>query len=770
VQLFIAVIGLFVLLAGAGAPAAAAQPFSPGPPDFVSGRVLVGFHPGTPAQTAVEVVQRVGGEIIETLPGIEVLVVRVPAGQEMARIQAYQNNPNVEFAEVNGIWSVEWTPDDPMYHDQWQYHNTGQTGGTADADIDAPEAWAVTPGSDTVSIAVLDTGIDPNHPDIGPKVIASANFTDSTTTNDIHGHGTHVAGSVAALTNNGQGVSGTCPACVLLNVKVLGDSGGGSWDGIAKGIDWSANNGAKVINMSLGGGASRTVERAVNNAWNKGVVIVAAAGNNGNNQLHYPAAYNNVMAVAATDHNDQRASFSNWGSWVSVAAPGTSILSTILGGGYDYKQGTSMASPHVAGQAGLIWSKGDYTTNSGVRTQIEQTADKIAGTGTSWAHGRINACKAVGGACDVATSPPTVEIINPTHNSEVSGTVTIQVHATDEEDAPGTLKTEISINNGAWQPLTHITENLYQLDWDTNGLYGAYTMLAKAIDSDGNTAFSQKVVVLVLGPVSLPGMIQAENYRPGGQNVAYWDSSAGNTGNVYRDDDVDIEMCGDPTTPAGEACYNVGWVTNGEWLTYDISVTETATFAFTARVASVNSDTFLHIELDGSDISGPIAVPNTGGWQTWVDVTSPAIEIPGGSHVLKLVAKNAAGGYLFNLNYVTVEAVGDVVEPPPSTAEMRVSDLSGSTSTHGRNWRAIATATIVQDTTGNAVEGATVHGIWSNEPNTNVSCNTGSDGSCSIPSAILNNATASVSFTLTTVTHTSYADLSVNQSITILKP
>jgi thermitase len=377
-----------------------------GPPEFAAGEILVKFKPGTPAEVRADVHRQHGGQVKRVIPRIDVQVVGIPAGQEKAKAEAYSRNPNVLFAEPNGIVRAIGVPNDPRGGEQWQYNNTSQTGGTADADIDAFEAWDVTPGSASVAIAVLDTGIDQDHEDLGTKVTKNANFTDSATVDDIQGHGTHVAGSVAAITNNGKGVAGTCPNCSLHNGKVLGDSGWGYLEWIANGIIWAADNGAKVINMSLGGtGGSSTLESAVNYAWDKKLVVVAGAGNNGVSDPFYPAYYTNAIAVAATDHNDAKASFSNYGSWVDVAAPGVSILSTTNDGAYGLMQGTSMASPHVAGLAGLIWSANLCgSDNTCVRNQIESKADRISGTGTNWAHGRVNAYNSVTPSATCKTS------------------------------------------------------------------------------------------------------------------------------------------------------------------------------------------------------------------------------------------------------------------------------------------------------------------------------------------------------------------------------
>jgi thermitase len=371
------------------------------------GEILVSFKQGTPDEAKKAAHQKHKGVEIETIPDIDVKVVKVRPGDEEAAAAAYEREGSVAFAEVNGIYQAvshgTGFPQDPWFDQQWQY-----------ASIRASEAWrpsAGTTGSSTVPIAILDTGIDEDHPDLATKIKKKVNYTPSTTTDDRYGHGTHVAGSAAAATNNGRGVAGTCPNCVLHNVKVLGDDGNGAWSGIANGINWATNNGAKVISMSLGGYfASQTVELAVNRAWSRGVVLTAAALNDGEDWGGYPAAFTNVIAVAASDRNDARAGFSNYGVWVDVSAPGVDIPSTTMNGDYAGSgwSGTSMATPHVAGLAGLIWSKsGLCRSNSCVRSRIEGNADKVADTMVHGgktlyagsANGRINACKAVGAGC-----------------------------------------------------------------------------------------------------------------------------------------------------------------------------------------------------------------------------------------------------------------------------------------------------------------------------------------------------------------------------------
>jgi thermitase len=422
--LFALFVVLTLVLSGADRDPASAQetPSRAVARDVAVGEILVKFEPGTTRSSMAEAHRRNGGTVKEAVAEIGVQVVAVERGRERSSIAAYERTPNVRFAEPNGLYRAadHGKPDDPRVDQQWQYDNTGQTGGTRGADIHAFGAWHATSGSGTVPIAVLDSGIRQTHEDLQGKIARSVNFSASATTDDLFGHGTHVAGSAAASSNNGVGVAGTCKDCPLLNVKVLGDDGGGDWAGIANGITWATDNGAKVINMSLGGTSpSLTVEEAVNYAWGKGAVLVAAAGNRGVSDPYYPAYYPNVIAVAATDHNDQKANFSNHGSsWVDVASPGVGILSTTVDGGYGAKDGTSMAAPHAAGVVGLVWSFSPVgATAQEIRDDVEATADPIDGTGAYWSKGRINACKALGATCTRDLTPPTVVGVTPTSGS-----------------------------------------------------------------------------------------------------------------------------------------------------------------------------------------------------------------------------------------------------------------------------------------------------------------------------------------------------------------
>jgi len=404
ILLFILFLGLFNFFS----PSVKAQDNN----NHVPGKVLIRFKDGVSQTEKDNLLRNNRARVVNKLDALGALVLQVPQTAEEKVVVALSRNPHVDYAELDYIAEAFFVPNDTYFAgNQWGLENTGQTikgvAGVVDADIDGPTAWNWTQGG--VKVAILDTGIDQDHEDLSAKIIDKVNdqknFTDSPTIDDLYGHGTHVGGIVAAVTNNNIGVAGGCPNCQLMNGKVLNDSGSGAYSWIANGIVWASDNNAKVINMSLGGSIkSFTLENAVNYAWSKGVVVVAAAGNSANPSKTYPAAYTNAIAVAATNNKDQKASFSSYGAkWVDVAAPGENIYSTFPNHpykinkslGYDFGSGTSMATPMTSAVAALIWSTPYGTSASQVRTRLEKKADKIAGTGTYWSKGRVNAANAV---------------------------------------------------------------------------------------------------------------------------------------------------------------------------------------------------------------------------------------------------------------------------------------------------------------------------------------------------------------------------------------
>jgi thermitase len=381
----VSLIASFVLMASAALPSAifAEEVDSQAGKLYAPGQVVVKYKDNASASAVKSARAKANGTVMEKNNKLGFEVVKVKGSVEET-IEKLKKDPNVEYAEPNYYLHATYTPNDP-------YFSSRQYGPQK---IQAPQAWDITEGSGA-KIAIVDTGVQSNHPDLAGKVVGGWDFVDNDSTpQDGNGHGTHCAGIAAAVTNNSTGIAGTAPKASILAVRVLNNSGSGTWTAVANGITYAADQGADVISLSLGGTVGNSgLQQAVDYAWSKGSVVVAAAGNAGTTAPNYPAYYSNAIAVASTDQNDNKSSFSTYGSWVDVAAPGSSIYATYPTSTYASLSGTSMATPHVAGVAGLLASQGRSASN--IRAAIENTADKISGTGSYWAKGRVNAYKAV---------------------------------------------------------------------------------------------------------------------------------------------------------------------------------------------------------------------------------------------------------------------------------------------------------------------------------------------------------------------------------------
>jgi len=362
---------------------------APAKGEFKDDEILVKFKQSLAPIDTEQIHSTLGGEEVEELGNgtSEWQLVKVPDGQAEEFKQKYLSDPNVESVEYNMLYHVDYTPNDPLISSQWHHKK-----------INSYEAWDVIKGS-TKKIAILDTGVQLDHPDLKDSLLPGTSFVPGVTSpNDDHGHGTHCAGLAAAIGDNGIGVSGVDGSAKIIPVKVLNAQGSGYTSDIIKGVTWAADNGADIISMSLGGGAfQQSFQDAINYAWGKNKIIVAAAGNNGSSSLTYPAAYNNVLAVAATDSNDGLAYFSNYGKWVDIAAPGVSVYSTYKNSGYTNMSGTSMATPVAVSVLALTWGKQPNATNQQIVDRVLSTADQTSATGTSYQNGRVNAYKAVNG-------------------------------------------------------------------------------------------------------------------------------------------------------------------------------------------------------------------------------------------------------------------------------------------------------------------------------------------------------------------------------------
>lgn len=388
---------LLLILAPGSKGEPAAQPGVDNDPEgapYVAGELLVAYEPGTSEEAEEIVVRRSGALTLENLPG-EVRRISFPAirreaseavrERALARALAYLGHKAaVEAVDYNYLREPYFIPNDPMLANQWGLISA-RFGG----------AWNDAKGG-RAKVAIVDSGAYSNHPDIG-RIIAQRDFVeDDAVADDDNGHGTHVTGIAGALTDNGKGVAGGCFDCELLIAKVMGRIGFTTDSRIVKGINWSANHGADVVNLSLGGsGDSSVLRKAVDRAYGRGALVVAAAGNDGTNVPQYPAAYSKVIAVSATTADGRLARFSSRGDWVDLAAPGTDILSTRMSGGYDRMSGTSMSAPLVSGLAGLLASRG--MSADSIRQRMQTTAKDLgpAGDDPQFGHGRIDADNAV---------------------------------------------------------------------------------------------------------------------------------------------------------------------------------------------------------------------------------------------------------------------------------------------------------------------------------------------------------------------------------------
>lgn len=348
-------------------------------------QILVKMKSGKDAKM---VAKKHGAGNVESLGTlVDTKLIKVPAGKAQEFVEKFAKDEDVEYAELDYV--ITATPNDPSYGSQ--YHLTR---------IQANLAWDIHSGTSGATIAVIDTGVDLDHPDLAAKIVAGYDFVyNDTVADDDHGHGTHCAGIAAADGNNSIQGTGVSWGARIMPIKVMNASGSGTTSNVIKGIDFARTNGAHIALLSFGGGGSysQTFQTAITNAWNAGMVLTAGAGDMGTNQITYPANYANVISVAATTSTDAKASFSNYGTWVDVAAPGSSIYSTARGGGMTTMSGTAQAASVVAGLAALLRTKNPVASNASLQSRIFNTADAISGTGSYWIYGRVNAYKAVNG-------------------------------------------------------------------------------------------------------------------------------------------------------------------------------------------------------------------------------------------------------------------------------------------------------------------------------------------------------------------------------------
>ena len=337
---------------------------------------------------------------------VEAIIVRLPQANSENFICSVNRYLKPTYIEHNVVYKACFVPNDQYWSLQWGPRK-----------IEAEYAWNITVGNSSILVAIVDTGIDWNHPDLSANYVPLGYdwVNDDSDPNDDNGHGTHVAGIVAAVINNSIGVAGLSQVRIMAE-KALNASGYGNAYDLAEAITHAVDEGAKIIVMSWGSNLSSIIlHNAIKYAYRAGALLVAAAGNDATSEETYPAAWSEVIAVSATDKNDNLASFSNFGDWIELAAPGVDIFSTIPDDTYAYMSGTSMAAPFVAGVAALAWSVYPELTRDELRDHLHVTADDLGDEGFDiyFGYGRVNAKKAVGKGTDTHENITAVIYVEP---------------------------------------------------------------------------------------------------------------------------------------------------------------------------------------------------------------------------------------------------------------------------------------------------------------------------------------------------------------------
>jgi type VII secretion-associated serine protease mycosin len=363
--------------------------------------IVVNFLDGVSEAEMERAVRAAGATPHTVLPELGTVVASVEPSEREDVVAKLERDETVSSVEPNRLRYVMKDPNDEGYLDQGHLFVSR-----------LPVAWELTQGSAGLDIAILDTGVDLDHPDLNDRIVAGRDVVnDDDAAVDDEGHGTMVAGIAAAETNNTTGVAGVAWNARIMPVKVLAGDGSGTDGDVAEGIVWAAEHGAEVINLSLGGpGSSTLLQNAVTYAIAQGVVVVAAAGNESTSEPSYPAAIPNVVAVGATDYAGEAAPFTNFGPWVDLTAPGVEIVSTAMGAGENYAigDGTSFSSPIVAGVALLVKAKNPTWTPAQIASKLMSSASDRGPHGIDDTYGRglLDAYGAVGGR--TAASPPRV--------------------------------------------------------------------------------------------------------------------------------------------------------------------------------------------------------------------------------------------------------------------------------------------------------------------------------------------------------------------------
>lgn len=458
--------------------------------DWAKGRVLVMPRAGLSAEDLDGVLRGHGGKA-RRVGRSDLHIVDLPPQASEKAVQALlAHHPMLKFAELDRRVSRDMVSNDPYAGSQWHLPK-----------ISAGAAWDLSQGAN-ITIAILDSGVLASHPDLSARIVPGWNFYgNNADTADATGHGTSVAGAAAAMTDNGIGVSGVAGAARIMPIRVSDATGYAYYSTIAQGVTFAADNGARVANASFAGVfKSASVASAAQYLKSKGGLLFVSAGNSNINESS--PANTAMIPVAATDSADQKASFSAYGDYVALSAPGVGIYTTGSDGGYRAPSGTSFSSPIAAGVAALMMAAKPSLTAAQVESLLYATATDLgtAGRDIYFGHGRVNAAAAVAAAAAATvadTSAPSVSITSPAGGSTVSGTALVDVNASDNV---GVTRVELRVNGVT---VATDTSAPFQFGWNTTTLTnGAASLVAHAFDAAGNTKASTAVSVSVANGVA----------------------------------------------------------------------------------------------------------------------------------------------------------------------------------------------------------------------------------------------------------------------------
>jgi thermitase len=471
-----------------GSPASAlAQVGGAEPGAIVPGRVLALPRAGVAEGALHKAVRDQGGQDVRRIGNSNLRIIDVPLGAERGVQQRLARSPLFKFAELDRVVPLDGSANDPMAGSQWHL-----------AKIRSDTAWDKSQGTG-VTIAILDTGVDGNHPDLADRLVPGWNFWDNNSdTRDVHGHGTKVAGAAAATLNNALGIAGVAGQARLMPIRIGSATGGLSYSAAAQGLTYAADRGVRVANISASSVAdSSAVVSAAQYMKDKGGLVFVSAGNTGgaSTTKESPA----IILVSATDSNDALAGFSTYGAAVKLSSPGVSIYTTTAGGGYGGVNGTSFSAPVAAGVAALVMSANGNLTSADIERLLLSTALDLgtAGRDVYFGHGRVDAAAAVAAAATSTstadTQPPTVAIASPVGGSTVSGAVKVDVSANDNV---GVARVALLLNGST---IATDSSAPFGFSWDSTGVVnGSATLTAVAYDAAGNSASSNPVTVTVM--------------------------------------------------------------------------------------------------------------------------------------------------------------------------------------------------------------------------------------------------------------------------------